>query len=420
MSSLSAPALVLSADQEEALAKLKVWLKNKETYFVLKGFAGTGKTVLLKYLIPLHKNLYFSATTNKAAKVLSDTLGIKVKTVYSILGLRMEQVEDKLVLTETNENIYFPAKSVLAIDETSNIGTKLQDAIEAATHMHGLKILYIGDPAQLPPIGEVTSPAWGVTDKPENKVFLTDVMRYDDQLLTLATAIRECIKTKRWVSPVKDDNDGKKGVWLLESRRDFEELIGSLTAQIGSGDAKIVSWTNKTVAYYTRLVRENLGYSNVFDRGDRLMLMEPIERNKVIISHVDDEYIVENVSDDSLTVDGVRVATYRLEVIGEMSTNLQVCKDEVALSRILANKASIAKNSSGGARKKAWKDFWETNKIFHKVRYGYSLTAHRAQGSTYSTMLVDQFDILRNPVKKEAFQCLYVACTRASRQVYSY
>ena len=64
------------------------------------------------------------------------------------------------------------------------------------------------------------------------------------------------------------------------------------------------------------------------------------------------------------------------------------------------------------ANPKLWKKFWALKELFHEIKYAYAITAHRSQGSTYEQVFVDYQDILYNRNRKEAFQCLYVACSR--------
>lgn len=70
------------------------------------------------------------------------------------------------------------------------------------------------------------------------------------------------------------------------------------------------------------------------------------------------------------------------------------------------------------ANGKLWKKFWDHHDLFHEIKYAYALTAHRSQGSTYENVWVDYQDILLNRNRKEAFQCLYTACTRPRVRLY--
>jgi exodeoxyribonuclease-5 len=414
--------LILSKDQSDAWAKLKIWVHNSEPYFVLRGYAGTGKTTLLQLLNGLKVKVYYSAPTNKAAKVLGKAVGgITAKTTYSILGIRMEQQEDKLVLSQGKDVPYFPRNAILVIDESSMCGTELCNIIQKIRASSGMKILIVGDPMQLPPVGEVRSPAWSFTKKEECKAILKQVMRYDNELLILATALRACIKNKDWTSPLKS-NHKETGIWKYKDADQFERAIlkaGSTSKDFV--DTKVIAWRNKTVNYYNKIIRRHLGFEEEYCINDVVLLAEPYEEEGTLLAHTDDEFIVVGITMSSVTVDMQNIPVWSLHVKGDKSLTLNVPVDQSEVDMILGQKASFAKKKSGTFRTIAWKDFWATKAKFNRIRYGYALTAHRAQGSTYTgTVFVDQQDILCNHNKVEAFRCLYVACTRATTNLVSY
>lgn len=91
------------------------------------------------------------------------------------------------------------------------------------------------------------------------------------------------------------------------------------------------------------------------------------------------------------------------------------------LASILNRKAAAAKRTSSSfPRKLIWENFWSTKDLFNSVRYGWALTCHRAQGSTYDNVFIEQYDILSNKNPDEAHRCLYVAESRASKNVHTY
>jgi exodeoxyribonuclease-5 len=413
------PARKLSEDQEAAWAKLRKWAVNSEPYFVLRGFAGTGKTYLLQLLNQLPVSIYYSAPTNKAAKVLGKAVGRQAKTTYSMLGLRMEQQEDELVLTPSSNPPYFPSNSILVIDEGSMSGKQLCAAVEEARARCNIKILYVGDPAQLPPVGELRSPAWRATNDPDCKAMLKKVVRYDNQLLVLATALRGCIKNKDWHSPLRSDHTDS-GIWKWKSQEQFEHNLLARVAANEMGDSKVIAWRNKTVNRYNDMIRKQMGFTDLYCVGDILLLAEPIEDGGTLIAHTDDEFKITEVSESKVVIDGGEIDVWQLHVTGDQSLILDIAKDQAEVDAVLARKARIARKSNRVGRRMAWRDFWETKARFNKVRYGYALTAHRAQGSTYTNVWLDQMDILANPNKREAFRCFYVAATRPTTNLYSY
>ena len=416
---------MLSDDQSKAWSSLNDWIKNShEKYYILAGFAGTGKSYLLGMLAKSdYSNLFFTATTNKATKVLSATMDRTAKTIYSLLGLRMTEEEDKLILTPSGREPYFPKNSIIIIDEASMIGSDLlKNILNAVARYHTLRIIFVGDPAQLPPVGEVVSPVWSLTKDEKCVSVLKKVMRNDNELLNLATKLRACIFNKDFLSPIEHDiNSEGEGVHLFPSHEDFVQNILKNVMDINFQETKVIAWRNKTIAEYNRLIRSSLGYSTPYNEGEIILIAAPVERDEVIVSNVDDEYIIEKRSESRVKVDGRYVNTWNLEVSGESKIILQIAQDEAELNAALSDKATIAKMAkTPGASRSAWAEFWKTKKSFDYIRYGYALTAHRAQGSTLKNCYIDQQDILANHKDREAFQCLYVAATRPTHNIFTF
>lgn len=415
------PVRKLTSDQIAAWAKLTAWTRNSEPFFILRGYAGTGKTFLLQMLADTEHLIYLSAPTHKAAKVLGTMVGRRAKTTYSLLGLRMEQRDDKLVLTPGMAAPYFPRNSIIVIDEAGMAGTELFKAVRAVLKKCGVKILLVGDPCQLTPIGESRSPAWKATLAAENRALLREVVRYDDQLLTLATAVRDCIKNKNWDSPLCSDHDDTKGVWKWKSPEKFERsLLRWFENADNLSDTKVVAWRNTAVERYNKMIRQALGFTKPYSVGDLILLAAPIERDGSLIAHTDDEFRITDRESSVVTIDGKDVPVWSVEAKGDETYRLNIPKNQSDVDAVLAMKANAAKALQGYQRKVAWREFWEAKAKFNPVRYGFALTAHRIQGSTCRSVYVDQHDILCNSTKSEAFRALYVGVTRATQSVHSY
>lgn len=394
--------IVLNSDQVRALAKINEWLSSDKQYFALRGFAGTGKSTLMKELSKLPFNFYFSAPTNKATKVLSEFLGVKCKTTYSLLGLRMVAEEDKRVLSATDVP-ELGANPILVIDEAGMLQRNVVDLLISL----GYRVLFVGDPAQLNPIGEIISTAWRLAGN--NKVTLRKVERFDNELLHLSTALRDCLKNKTWRSPIVSANNGKEGVFILP-RTKFEETLTKL--QLTDWDTtKVCCWRNRTVDGYNNIIRDALGFTDDYCIGDRILLASPLTIFGNILAYTDEEFIIKSIGRRVFSFDTFSIDAYVFDVGRDFMLHVPV--DSNAYTRHasrLASIASLEKNTS--ARKIAWKAYWTFVETFSQVRYGYALTAHRLQGTTVQNIFVDQADILANPNKPEAFRCLYVAATR--------
>ena len=420
-------AIVLTLDQQEAFAKLQRFLAKsyeEAPYFVLGGYAGTGKTFLLQTLLGLEDhNFTITATNNKPTKVLAKILGRPASTVYSALKIRMEQNEDKLELKFPDRLPVNLRGTVLVVDEASMIGKQLLKYICDLAAQLGIKVIFVGDPAQLPPVGERRSGVWSTTTDLECRAFLKKVVRYDNSIYTVATAIRTCIKNKDYDFDVRDYADDKHVHALSQAR-----FLKAIRAQ--GRDARVVCWRNRVVDDFNKTIRSCLGFNEDFCVDDRLLLAAPMHQDQngesVIVGTVDDECTVLGVQKGEQVIKRLTghhtIPTWRLDCDfdGEQRTLFVPTRSGMhTLDSVLAEEAQAARKlvKKKVHAQEAWKDFWKIKNSFHRTRYGFALTSHRVQGSTYGTVFVDTRDILSNPDSAEAFRSLYVAATRASREV---
>ena len=149
-----------TSEQYIGLNKIRAWLKNDKTFFTLAGYAGTGKTTIVKKIIDEYRRrLVVSAPTHKAKKVIMKTTKIEGVTLHSILGLRPDVDLDDF---NPNDPKYNPIAKpnmgmyrFIIIDEASMINEELYKLVQKeAKKWKGIKILFMGDPAQIPPVGE--------------------------------------------------------------------------------------------------------------------------------------------------------------------------------------------------------------------------------------------------------------------------
>lgn len=403
---------VLTQGQAKAWAKLVAWLKTEESFFVLRGFAGTGKSMLQKKLAYYQgHNFYFSAPTNKATKVLSDFIGENCKTTYSLLGLKMVTNEDKKVLESTGRIPDLGNKPVLVIDEAGMIPSFMAEILEHLAFTRGWRIVFVGDPAQLNPIGERRSVVWSLAKK-EWSSLLTEVKRFDNQLLSLSVKIRTALKNKDYSeSPIEDDNDGREGVFVVP-KREMLKKIKSLKLEDWK-TTKVICWRNKTVAAYTKIIRDGLGLKNDFDVQDLIMLASPIvDSGGQIRAYTDEEFQIKSIEPRRFEFEEGFLDARTL-TLNDSSLVLHVPDDPGLLEAYLSKRSSRASRCKNGYEKRQlWGKYWELRNQFNSIRHGFCLTSHRVQGSTLDHVFVDQADILANSNEREAYRCLYVAATR--------
>ena len=389
-------------------------------FFTLSGYAGTGKTFLMQEIVARcsksSAQFAFTAPTNKAAKVLRALTG-EACTIYSLLGLRIEKNGELKELVGGGAPRDLSELDVIFLDEASMVNSKLLLLLREIVKFHRVKLIFLGDPAQLPPVGEVSSPVWGLGCT----ATLTQVLRYDNQILKLVTAIRETVESLTPSISIRSDNSAGEGVWKL-TKAAFKQSIYDEAGRGAFSDScksKVIAWRNARVEEYNDLIRRAIFGAEAipgnFLLGDRIIAAAPCKRGEDSLLATDEEAIVEGVIITThpthpqykafeLKCRSETGAVIRLTVLHPMSAG--------AFENDCQSLAHQAKQYP-----KMWKAFWGLKDIFHEVKYGYAITAHRSQGSTYETVWVDYQDILLNRARKEAFQCLYVACSRPTTRL---
>lgn len=257
----------LNPDQEKAFQLISNFLsQNTEYFFVLKGYAGTGKTYLMKALSKLldRGGFVYCAPTNKATKVLRKTLGkasFNCKTIYSLLGIRMVADNEFLTLEFPNRPVDIRLWKLVILDEASMINKELLDYIIIQSKIFRVKFLFIGDPAQLPPIEEKESLVWTLACK---EFTLDKVMRFDNELLVTATHIRKQIqKYPKGQVTLKSMHSANEGVWKFNREGWVKNVkraaMAGLFSQIDHTTTVPIS-SNKGVHFCIEVSGINTGY----------------------------------------------------------------------------------------------------------------------------------------------------------------
>ena len=409
----------LNDEQQSALDSMLAWLADDFAvpYFVLQGYAGTGKTFTCKALVEQVKGrVCFTAPTNKAVKVLRETLTTdtyrpQCATIYSLLGLRMEANGEVKELKgrdkDDEDKLDLSMFKFVVVDEGSMVNKILREHIDEAQKDHGVKFLFMGDPAQLPPVGEVTAPIWKMDAE---RAVLTQVMRHDNQILNLVTRIRKVVDDFSPRIDLKGDHDVNGGVWVLRED-DFKRKIierANVGAFADGKSDKIIAWRNVKVNEYNALVRAVM-FDKTSDRwvpDDRVIFTAPAkDLDDKPMARTDDEGLVTHVRLEYHPVYS-SFKCHRLAITlddGRLVTGFALAPE---------SQRDFDQECTELAARKQWRDFWALKEGFHGLRHAYAITAHRAQGSTYRTVFVDYKDILLNRTRQEAYRCLYVACSR--------
>ena len=411
----------LNDEQEQAVIAMAEYLSNEEPFFVLSGQAGVGKTTCVKSLTAHTKGrIVFTAPTNKAVSVIrsvltDDNFIPDCCTIYSLLGLKMEPSGEVKILSAPDPTAYKISNyDLVVVDEAGMLNSQVFSYVQSAADT-GIKFLFMGDAAQLPPVGESRSPIWDIQEGFE----LTKVMRHDNQILTLATAIREWQGQQFPRVQIAGSSDINGGVVKLNASGLQTKMLDYAKEGLFSkpGFCKALAWRNVTVNSTNKMLRQAMFHNpGVWEPGERILAASPIkdlEGNK--IASTDDEGTVLSVSIEQhpLFMD---MRVYRLNCAMDTNTNATFfVLHEDSMGDFKLQKEKLLATAKRRPNKKTWNDFWFFVESMHDIRYGYATTVHRSQGSTYTDTFVDVLDILRNGDRKEALQCLYVACTRSKR-----
>ena len=418
--------ITLNSDQKQAIKEMHQFLEDpSKSLFLLEGSAGTGKTTCIQTLVKERDDLEFvlTAPTNKATKVLRETGmregldSIECRTIYSLLGLRVDKNHEFVrvePLAESDVHLY----QVVVVDEGSMVNGNLNKFIRNATLELPVKFIFMGDPMQLPPVGEDSSEVFSIPDR----ATLIKVERHDNQILTLATNLRDCILKGEYPT-FRGDHDEKGGVYTVDYRRMRIQMEKAYTADSYldyPNSLKTIAWRNAQVGSYNETIRQAIykeKAEEMFVEGERVVATHPIPAlaNPESFDMVTDEeasvmevQVIQHPMFEDITVYHLLLETE----FGEGWANGFVVhpSSRKAYDEHLGDLAQRAREKKG-----SWAAFWKMkNEFFHDIRPCHAITAHRSQGSTYRSVFVDVEDILSNYNTSEALRCLYVACTRAS------
>ena len=462
----------LNSDQKTAFEDLRDFICDKEddSVYVLKGWAGTGKTycvsVLVRYVLevihPVHNWYRIAVTgpTNKSVRVIKKTSGLKnprvsFQTIHKMLGLT-ERITKEGVQEFVNQGDFQPkikTVKLLIIDEVSMLNDDLFQ--EVLKYRDRIKIICMGDPAQIPPVGRPDcipfreELAAGYRIK---TLSLKQIMRQkkDNAIIESSVAIRsELGRAKNPVESVTKLNEKGEGIEFLnlnipEIRKGFSEILRRyfVTDEFkkDSEYAKIIAWRNKTVATMNDVIRkviygdEALGSKILV--GEKLIANNPIIQGESIVLNTNDEFSVGSFVIDS---DDLRyhvsdhpdaepfpitlkyyetVVSYLDDEDETVRVNIQILHEDSEMDfKKLANMLKLRAIEKKG-KDKSWLVYYNFLRKYADVNYAYCTSAHKSQGSTYNTTFVLEDDIDMNRDVVERNRIKYTAYTRASRKLY--
>jgi exodeoxyribonuclease-5 len=406
--SLNALPFPLKNQQTKALRKLWHFLASPETFFLLGGYAGTGKTTIIFAIIQelLHqgKRIALTAPTNKAVTILKkmateNGLGdIPCLTIHQLLGLGMVNRGAEKVLAQTSPSSVH-LYDIIFLDECSMVGSELWEWIDRCFAGHLLsrrKLILMGDPAQLNPVGEKRSPTFTV----RNRAILTEVVRQagESPLLEFVTTARKAVKSRSDLFvPFAHYRSGDKsnGAFKVKEKTLLKYAVKTIQRHFeGNPDCfRILCYTNKRVQYYNQIIRAAVYGEDApqFLPGERLITKKPVVApdGKTVVLPTSCEITVTEVTTTKYY--GYQVWKLKVKTDDGLMRQLFVLdqSEEQRYEAELASKYESALRNGCLWRKYYW---WKDD-VFAQVLNCFALTVHNSQGSTFEEGAVDSNDL---------------------------
>ena len=466
--------LGFSNDQAKAYSELIEFIDSEynpnDCKRALVGAAGTGKTYLVKALIKncsySYSQIGLAAPTHKACRVLNESIGIsnvKINTLQSDLGLRLNFDVEKFDISnppfDPRGRIKIGDYSIYIVDEASMINRGLATFLERTCKSNKCKIIYIGDASQLAPVGEKYSSALRgiktctlkeiIRQEEDNPVkYLLELLRYDIEHKTFT--FLEYISRNR----ERFDANNTKG-YRVCTPDEFNTIVYNnfndeeLTRNVDF--AKVIAYTNMCVSSWNKFIRDAIiadAEKSVITKNDLIISYVTIvnQFNDAIIKN-SEEYIVKDIVNYTHPQFELKGFLIKFQAIhgGQVTSPLFVLdhKDMFTIQRYVNISNSMveeAKTANSKTRAQKWRDYYafkegcllltniierDGKTLFSRdLDYGFSLTSHKSQGSTFDTSLVDVNDIVYDKYghpytdAEEINRRLYVACSRCKNKLY--
>ena len=416
--------------------------------FLLKGYAGTGKTTLISALVKslpsVGKRSALLAPTGRAAKVLAKYSKRKASTLHKkIYWIRTSKNGNTFITLK--ENLH--TNTIFIVDEASMIPEDLNDSLSKRSLLEDLikyvyegidcKLILIGDTAQLPPVHLDVSPALDEEnlDKKYQKQIISkelkEVVRQEKNSLVLenATQLRKLIEVNNNSLPkIKLNND----VIRISSGEDLQENIEAAYAQSGVENTTIICRSNKRANQYNNRIRsEILWQEDIISSGDILMVV----RNNY--------FWLDEKSEAGFLANGDIIEVTRVKEIIERygfkfaKASIRLLdypnENEVETILLLDTISSESPSLKYEEYKKLYKEVGldykgqkdinkkiKENEFFNaiQIKFGYSITCHKAQGGQWKEVFIDIGYFKKEMLDKNYLRWLYTAFTRSTEKLY--
>ena len=442
-------------EQELAVKSLATFLlsKQNDTIFLLRGFAGTGKTslvgALVKTMDSLAQKSILLAPTGRAAKVFSLYAGHPAYTIHKKI-YRQKSFSNEMTNFSLNDNLN--THTLFIVDESSMIsndglsgssfgsGRLLDDLIQFVYSGTGCRLILMGDTAQLPPVGEEESPALSADilkgyGLEVQEIGLTQVVRQleNSGILWNATKLRRYIAEENFLSLPKVRLKGFADIRILPGNELIDEL-NTCYGRDGMDETMVICRSNKRANLYNNGIRNTiLDREDELNSGDMLMIAKNnyfwTEKNKEIDFIANGDIAVVRRVRRTKELYGFRFAEVLLSFPDyndfELEANLlldTLHSESPALPKELNDKLfySVLKDYADIKKKNERMKKMKADPYYNalQIKYAYAITCHKAQGGQWKNIFLDQGYITEENIGPDYFRWLYTAFTRATQTLY--
>ena len=438
-----------TSEQEEIINYISEFVSTigNRSIFIIKGYAGTGKTTLISALVKslplLNKRSILMAPTGRAAKVLSKYSKKFASTIHKkIYWIRTNKSGNTFIKLKenTHSNTIFIVDEASMIAESSDKGfgnrSLLDDLIKYVYMGSDCKLILVGDKAQLPPVHLELSPALNekTLELNYNKQVickeLTQVIRQSKKsfILENATQLREKIANNDYTYPKFLTNTE---VIRINSAEDLQEFLENAYGRDGINNTAIICRSNKRANQYNQQIRMKIRWQeNEISSGDKLMV---VRNNYFWLKEKKNEFIangdIVEVIKIKETIEryGFRFAKASIRMIdynNEKELDVILLLDTLTSETPAITYEQYKKlYSEVGLDYKGEKEInkkIKENEFFNalQIKFSYAITCHKSQGGQWQNVFVDLGYFEEKMLDKSYLRWLYTAFTRASQNLY--
>lgn len=458
----------LTNQQNKVFEQIKVFLNSDASVFILRGYAGTGKTTMVKVIadyIEQTRQLAMMAPTGRAARVLAMKTGHTATTIHKAIYSKAH-VEPKKVknIAESEFKFVFSINNsenggniVAIVDEASMVCSRkiehelfmfgtdnlMEDLLTFVRPNFGGKVIFVGDPAQLPPVGESVSNALRAEYFKEKglKVIeaeLTEVLRQKDDSVILKNAmmIRNLLKKDKRNQLVFEEQ--KDDVETVPSEQFLDKYL-NYRKESGKHDSVIICYSNKSANRYNRDIRKSLYGGDVpLQENDILLITqnnyrldrmngefvpvlsigERIQQSAPVYAQIGGkkERIVITLNFIKVTVpngDGNPIPCMLLEdLLTSDTATISIDENRALYINFCMRNPNLKQGTESFAEALLNDEYY--NAI--RAKYGYAVTGHKCQGGEWGKVFVDYTG--RTGLDDDSLRWAYTATTRAQKTLY--